>query len=172
MADNLTIILANLPEEGKSYQGELDASVLDTTEIDLVKPHSPLFYDVHVQRFDDELLVQGLLETTLSMQCVYTSRTFTQTLTIQEFASSVEIQSGAVDLTEIFREEIFIEAPVSPNCENADEKHEYELNSKYLAVDKPTDPGVNEPPIAAEGNQWTNNWNALDSIKNFSDEQD
>ncbi len=38
MADTLTIILANLPEEGKSYTGELDAHVLSTSELDVVKP--------------------------------------------------------------------------------------------------------------------------------------
>lgn len=172
MADNLTIILANLPREGKSFHGELDASVLSTSENDLVKPHSTLFYDVHVQRFDNELLVRGLLETTLSMECINSHHTFTQTITIENLAESVEIDSGAINLAEMFREEVFIEAPVSPNCANADEKHDCEVNSRYLAVDKTTDPSVNEPPVANEVNQWTNNWNALDSLKKFSDEQD
>jgi len=172
MKEELTIILANLPEEGAPYEGELDKSVLLTKANDLAQCHSTLYYDIHVQRFDNELLLRGFLEATLEMCCVKCNLKFLQTVEIEEFSSSEEITSGAIDVTEILREEIFIEAPISPNCEDGDEKMTCEPISEHLAVDKHTEPEVNEPPEAEKGKGWSNDWDALEGFKSFNDPKD
>lgn len=176
MQTQLKIELANLPEEGIYLQGELAASVLKTEEQDLAQADSPLYYDIHAQRFDNELLVRGFLETTLKMTCVRSNKKFLETFTIEEFAASVEIDSGQIDITDVLREELFIEVPSDPICEEAYEKSAEDLISRYLAVDKPHDDGVNEPPAAEESpkndKEWSNNWDALNKLDNFPDKQD
>jgi len=172
MADTLTIILANLPEEGKSYTGELDSHVLSTSESDVVKPHSSFYYDLHVQRFDNELLVRGLLEATMKMTCVRSNHEFLQTFTIEDFATAVEITSGTIDLLDALREELFIELPTDPICDNGDEKSTCEINSRYLAVDKPLNDDVNDSSEPKKAGDWSNNWNALEGLKDFSETKD
>ena len=172
MAATLTISLAHLPEEGQSLAGKLDKEALTTSPEDLAQPYSELHYDIHVQRFDSELLVQGFLETTLEMTCVQTCQKFKQTFTVEHFASSMEITAGLVDLTDTLREELFIALPINPNCAEADEKMDCTANSHHLTVDKPTNTGVNESPAAATRDNWTNNWDALDGFDNFSDTKD
>ena len=172
MADELTIVLANLPEEGKTFEGELGKKSLETSGHDVAQPHSPFYYDLHVQRFDNELLVRGYLEATMRLCCARCSKDFLQTTVIEEFTNSVEITSGSIDLTVVMREELIFELPMTPNCEEGDEKMTCEVNSRYLTVDKPADSTVNEPPATEGEKKWSNNWDALDGFQDFSDKKD
>lgn len=172
MADKLTISLAHLPEEGQSLEGELSPAALATTPHDLIQPHSPLYYELYVQRFDSELLIRGSLEATMELTCVRSAQDFLETFVIDDLACSIEITSGLVDLTDTLREELFIELPINPICDEAKEKMPSEANSRYLAVDKPTDSDVNEPPAADGEKKWSNNWDALDGFNDFSDKKD
>lgn len=167
MKKELSISLAHLPEEGKAYRGELDPSVLETGEKDLVKPDSPLFYDIFIQRFDDELLVRGYLETSLELTCVRSGNTFFQTFIIEDFSASVEIDSGTIMLTDTMREEIFIGLPMNPECDKNAENSCCKLNSEYLTVDKDGESGVKQNPVTEKEQAWSNNWDALDSVNSL-----
>lgn len=172
MDTSIKITLAYLPEEGQSFRGELDKSALATTEADLVQPHTAFHYDIHVQRFDDELLVRGYLETTMQMTCVRSDHHFLQTFAVEEFAASVEIDAGTIDLTDALREELFIQLPTNPTCDDGDENIPCKIDSEYLAVDKPTETSVNEPPAADGEKKWSSNWDALNSMNDFSDKKE
>jgi len=171
MSDRLVIELANLPEEGKTYTGELDASVLKLNKTDLAKPISTLFYELEVQRFESELLLRGTLEATFELTCVRTNKPFEETIFIENCAIAVEITSGVVDVSEALREEVLIELPNDPINPNSDDKEAEDLYNSYLAVDKPIDDGVNEPPTA-EGGSSDSTWDALDGLKDFKETTD
>ena len=66
MKKQLIIDAATLPEEGKLFSGELDGSIFDLANED-AKGAGPLEYDIHLQKFDSELLIRG----SLSVPIVY-----------------------------------------------------------------------------------------------------
>ncbi|MDB9741783.1 DUF177 domain-containing protein [Akkermansiaceae bacterium] len=172
MKEELKITLAYLPEEGEHFSGELSPTTLETSETDLASPDGPLFYDLFVQRFEDELLVRGFLETSMKMECSKTGKEFTQIITVEEFATSIEIDSGIMNLTNALREEILIEVPTYPICEEVDENFEHKLNYEYLTVDKTPKHDVNDSSASESERKWSNNWDALDNAKNFPSKEE
>lgn len=176
MKTELIIELVHLPEEGIELEGELAPSVLATLPNDPAQADSPLYYSLRVQRFDNELLVQGYLEASLKMTCVRSNQEFLQTVEIENFSASVEIQSGRVDITEILREEIFIKVPNDPICDDEKEKTPCNINSDYLTVDKALENSVKQSPATDEkphsGNKWGSSWEALDSLTDLSSNEE
>ncbi|MFC4995418.1 YceD family protein [Rubritalea tangerina] len=164
MKTALVIELANLPEEGKSFEGELDPALYDLPKRD-AKPAGPLYYDLHVQRFENELLVRGFLSSAFEFVCVRTNKEFIKTISIEEFANSFEIDSGNVDLTEALREEVLMAFPAYPRCDEADEPLECKIDERYLAVDKDPNDGVDEAPQSTSDDRW----DALDQLDQFKD---
>lgn len=160
MKKNLTIDAATLPEEGKVFSGELDGSVFGMTSED-TQAAGPLEYDIHVQKFDSELLVRGSLSAAMQFTCVRTLQPFVQTITAESFDLSLELAGNQVDLTDHLREELVILFPDYPRCDEADEPMDCEVDSRYLAVDKPTGSDVKTPPRDAAPNPW----DALDTIR-------
>lgn len=166
MEEKLEIDLAQLPEEGKAYTGELDAKVFGLSEKD-AKPMGGLEYDLYVQRFDDELLLRGYLGSPFEFKCVRTNKLFVQTISVDEAAVSVEVVSGTIDVTEALREEVLINFPSYPRCDEGDEPMECELDERYLALDKPAEDSVSDAPSDEQGDQWS----ALDGFNQFKDNQ-
>ena len=166
MEEKLEIDLAQLPEEGKAYAGELDAKVFGLSEKD-AKPMGGLEYDLYVQRFDDELLLRGYLGSPFEFKCVRTNKLFVQTISVDEAAVSVEVVSGTIDVTEALREEVLINFPSYPRCDEGDEPMECELDERYLALDKPAEDSVSDAPSDEQGDQWS----ALDGFNQFKDNQ-
>lgn len=166
MQEKLEIDMAQLPEEGKAYSGVLDPKVFGLTEKD-VKPVGGLEYDLYVQRFDDELLLRGYLGAPFEFTCVRTNKLFVQTISLEEAAVSLEVLSGTVDATEAIREEVLINLPDYPKCDQADIPMECKLDESYLALDKPVEDRVSDAPSAESGDQWS----GLDGFNQFKDKQ-
>jgi uncharacterized protein len=167
MSSHLTIDLFTLPEEGKNFSGELSPELFDLPEHD-AKPVGPLTYDLHVQRFGSELLLSGSLSAPFELTCVRTVHPFVKTLHVDPANISVEIeQEGAVDVTEALREEILLEIPDYPRCDEADEPMHCEIDPRYLAVDKPAEDTVETRPRAAGDDRWS----ALDALDNLDSER-
>lgn len=160
MKKNLTIDAATLPEEGKVFSGELDGSVFDMPDGD-AKAAGPLEYDIHVQKFDTELLVRGSLSVAMRFTCVRTLQPFVQTVAAESFDLSLELTGNRVDLTDSLREELMVLFPDYPRCDEADDPIDCEVDSRYLAVDKPTGGDVKTPPRDAAPNPW----DALDAVR-------
>ena len=157
----LLIDLETLPEEGKNFEGTLATEVFDLSESD-PKPLEGLSYDLHVLRLDNELLLRGSLSCPFEFECVRTLKLFTKTLSLPAAAIAVEIgNSGEVDVTEDLREEILLEIPSHPKCENADIPQECEINPRYLAVDKGDPDEVNPAPPEGVDSRWS----ALDDFR-------
>jgi len=160
MNKRLLIDLANLPEEGKAYAGELPEAVFDLPEDDAT-PAGTLFYDLWVQRFESELLLTGSISAPFEFTCVVTLKRFIKTITLDGAAISLEIgNQGEVDATEALREEILINFPADPRIDEADVPEPCEVDSQYLSVDKPGEDGLPTPPRAESDDRWS----ALDSL--------
>lgn len=166
MQTRLLIDLTTLPEDGKNVSGELPAEVFDLPEGD-ARATGPLEYDLFVQRFGSELLLTGTLAAPFEFICVRTLHPFIQTIRLESAAVSLEIgRDSEIDATEAVREEILIHFPVDPRCEDADVPQHCEVDSRYLAVDKPDEDGVETAPRAGSDDRWT----ALDALKDLKDQ--
>ncbi|MGJ8671602.1 YceD family protein [Rubritalea sp.] len=164
MNESLVIELATLPEEGKNFQGELDSALYSLPKHD-AQPAGPLYYDLTVQRFEDELLVRGFISSPFKFTCVRDNQEFVRTISIEEFGQSFEIEESSVNLTEALREEVLMAFPSYPTCTEADEPHECKIDDRYLAVDKDPEDGVDEAPQSKSDNRW----GALDQLDEFKD---
>lgn len=166
MNKRLLIDLESLPEEGKAYEGELPPEIFDLPKGDAI-PMGPLVYDVWVQRFGSELLLTGSLSSPFEFTCVVTLKPFVQTIRVEDSAISLEIgNQGEMDVTDGLREEILINFPADPRCDEGDNPEPCEVDSKYLAVDKSGEDGLPTPPRAGSDDRWS----ALDSLKDLKDQ--
>ena len=175
MKEKLEIDLAQLPDEGVAMSGELDPKVFGLSEKD-AKPQAGLEYDLYVQRFDDELLLRGYLGAPFEFMCVRTNNLFVQTISLEEVAVAVEVNSGTVDVTEALREEVLINFPSYPRCDEGDDPMECELDERYLALDKSPEDSVSDAPSDEASsttgqNDSNDQWSALDGINQFKDNQ-
>jgi uncharacterized metal-binding protein YceD (DUF177 family) len=90
-----------------------------------------------------------------------------QTIRLENAAISLEIeQEGPIDATEALREEVLINFPVDPRCEEGDVSQKCEIDSRYLSVDKPPEDGLPTPPRAESDDRWS----ALDILKDLKDQ--
>ena len=166
MKGHLMIDLANLPEEGKGFSGELPKEIFDLPEGD-VQAVGPLEYDVWVQRFGSELLLTGSLSAAFELTCVRTLHPFVQTIRLDNTAASLEIErEGEIDATDALREEVLINLPIDPRCEDGDVPQKCEIDSRYLSVDKLAEDGLPTPPRAESEDRWS----ALDILKDLKDQ--
>jgi len=166
MKGRLVIDLAGLPEEGKLFSGVLPKEIFDLPEGD-AKPVGPLEYEVLAQHFSSELLLTGSLSAPFEFTCVRTLHPFIQTIRLESVAIPIEISGvGEIDATEALREEILINFPVDPRCEEGDVPQECKIDPLYLSVDKPGEDTLPTPPRAGGDDRWS----ALDNLKNLKDQ--
>lgn len=165
MIGRLTIDLGTLPEEGKEFVGEISQEIFDLRADD-AHPTGPLEYDLKVQRFGSEMLLTGTLSAPFEFTCVRTLHPFIQTIRV-DAAISIEIgNEGVIDATDAMREEVLINFPVDPRCEEGDVPQQCEIDSQYLSVDKSAEDGLPTPPRAESDDRWS----ALDNFKDLKDQ--
>ncbi len=133
-----------------------DASAVGTLE-----------YDLWVQRFGNELLLTGTISVPFQFKCVITLKDFVKTIHLESTAVSIEIgNSSQLDVTESLREEVLLAFPTNPRCDEGDEPEPCEIDSKYLAVDKPDQNDVSPAP-RSEGDD---RWSALNDLTGLNDQ--
>jgi hypothetical protein len=166
MKTSLIIDLPCLPEEGLMYSGELDGSIFDLPDTD-ARAAGPMAYDLWAQRFESELLLTGSLSAPFEFTCVVTLKTFLKTIRIPQAAISVEIgNASGLNVSDALREEILIEFPTDPRCDEGDVPEPCEIDSRYLAVDKTPEHEVSHPPRDGGDDRWS----ALDDLSGLNDQ--
>lgn len=165
MKNRLVIDLAHLPEAGKEFSGALPKEIFDLPEGD-ARAVGPLEYTLWVQRFGAELLLTGSLSAPFEFTCMRTLHPFNQTIRLENVAVSLEIErEGEIDATEALREEVLINFPLDPKCEEGDVPQKCEIDSRYLSVDKAAEDGL--PTAPRDGTD--DRWSALDILKDLKD---
>lgn len=163
----LIIDLGHLPEDGKEFAGEISEDIFSLPAGD-AKPLGPLAYDLRAQRFESELLLTGRLSAPFEFECVRTLHPFVKTIHLEEIAISIDIGNRAeIDATEELREEILLHFPINPRCDEGDMPGNCEIDTRYLAVDKPAANELATPPRVAGDDRWS----ALDDLKDLKDNQ-
>ena len=166
MSAKLLINLEDLPEEGMALSGKLPPEVFDLPNGD-ARAVGPLEYELWAQRFGSELLLTGKLSAPFEFTCVRTLHPFVQTIRLETAAISLEIDKNSeIEASEALREEVLIQFPANPRCEEADEPQDCKIDSQYLSVDKPGEDGLITPP-RDEGDD---RWSALDDLKDLKDQ--
>lgn len=166
MEKSLIIDLPNLPEEGKSFAGQLDGAIFDLPEND-ARSLGALKYDLHAQRFESELLLTGFIAAPFEFTCVVTLKSFVKTIRLDAAAIAIEIASSSqIDVTEAIREEVLLEFPADPRCDEGDFPEPCEVDSRYLAVDNPPTDDLSTRP-RSEGDD---RWSALNDLPGLKDQ--
>ena len=166
MKPSLIIDLPDLPEEGMSFSGELDTAIFDLPNED-ASAVGPLQYDLWAQRFESELLLTGSLSAPFEFTCVVTLKKFIKTIHLNSAAISLEINSSSqIDATESMREEVILEFPADPHCDQADVPEPCEIDSRYLAVDKASDNDLSPAPHEESDDRWS----ALNDLTGLKDQ--
>ena len=165
MKKHLSIDLNTLPEEGKTFSGEIDPSIFGDLG-EGTKATGPLIYDLFVQKFDNEVLAMGTISAPIEFTCVRSLVPFIQTIEPENCSVCVQTEGGDIDLADALREEIVLLFPAYPRCDEGDEKMECNLDSRYLAVDKPPTNEVKTAPRDEAPDPWA----ALDALEDDSNE--
>jgi uncharacterized metal-binding protein YceD (DUF177 family) len=166
MKTSLIIDFSTLPEEGLELSGELDAAIFDLPKGDACAT-GPLTYDLWAQKFESELLLTGSISAPFEFTCVVTLKKFIQTIRIPAAAIALETgHSSQMDVAEAMREEIILEFPTDPRCDEGDIPEPCEIDSRYLAVDKSSDNDLSPAP-RTEGND---PWSTLNDLTGLNDQ--
>jgi uncharacterized protein len=121
----IKVNLRHLEEDDVHLDGELPAEELELDTADeAIHANNPLKYDLNVQQMEQSILVQGDLEIDLDCECVRCLRPFKHKLKISPWTLHLELQgdeavtvsNDCVDLTPYVREDILLEFPQHPLC--------------------------------------------------------
>lgn len=155
----MKINLRNLPAEGRSFEGEEPAVILDVSDPGL-RFDSPIHYKVHATLTGHELVVLGRLWTQVGVCCVRCLREATLSVEVPTFVAHQEVmvRQDFADLTESVREDILLALPQNPLCQRG---------CRGLCPDCGQD--LNEATCAcarkAAADQPATAWSALDRIR-------
>ncbi|MEQ1850095.1 MAG: hypothetical protein ABMA01_00750 [Chthoniobacteraceae bacterium] len=117
----MKVHILQIPEEGKHYEGEEPAELLDLDD-ERTRALGPVQYALDVGLSDGGLFATGTLAVNVECQCVRCLEKFQRPLEVNDFACQVELEGREmVDLTEYLREDILLALPAHPHCDwNAD----------------------------------------------------
>lgn len=118
---SLNLSLDRLPIEGTTIRGELDPAFLELGGATLAADR-PAGYELQVQRLGDLLHVQGDIAVTLRAECGRCLQAFPLTLALDDHHLALDLPAGAqeVDLAPVLREDLLLELPAYPRCEDGD----------------------------------------------------
>ena len=149
-----------------AFSGELDGNIFDLPKNDATSA-GPLEYDIWAQRFDSELLLTGSLSAPFHFTCVVTLKRFLKTIRLESAGISLEVgNSSQMNVTEALREEVILEFPADPRCDEGDEPEPCEIESRYLALDKAEENGLTPAPRDESDDRWS----ALDDLTGLKDQ--
>ena len=114
----MKIMVARIPEEGSDYKGDEPGSIIEVEQEQFIRNPKDVHYELYAQRVSDELVVRGMLDVDVDLQCARCSEFFSTTVSVSDFLRAYPAPEGSdsVDLTDDFREEILLHVPSFPVC--------------------------------------------------------
>ena len=121
----VTFNVRHLEDRTLHIQGKVSAEELGITALDeLIHVNKPLDYDLHVEKMERSILVQGRLDLPLTCECARCLKPFEHRLLLPDWAchlplegeEQVVICNDVVDLTPYIREDIVLAFPQHPLC--------------------------------------------------------
>lgn len=113
----MKVHLKQIPHEGKRFEGEDPATILDLHE-ENVQPTSPVWYELDIGLSDGGLFATGRTGVEMELMCVTCLEKFRRPIEVADFATQVELTgSETVDLTDPLREDILLALPAHPHCD-------------------------------------------------------
>ena len=154
MDEKLIIDVARLDPDGEDCSGVVDDAVLEL-DGELLRPFAGIRYELFVQQFGTELLVRGTLEQDFEAVCARCGGDFDFTTTVDDFATSVEIDEKTefVDLTDELRQSIILSLPSYPVC-----------RQDCRGVCTTCGKNLNEGPCTCAHEERDSRWGALDAL--------
>jgi uncharacterized metal-binding protein YceD (DUF177 family) len=152
----MKVHLLQIPADGKRYEGEDPAKVLDLHEPE-VQPVSGVHYALDVGLSGGGLFATGRVGVTMRLQCVTCLERFERPIEVNDFACQVELTgSETVDLTDPIREDILLALPAHPHCDwNGERVCPGASLPAKLAEEAAADPSTDPQAV----------WSALDQLK-------
>ena len=148
----MKVYVNQIPDEGKFFEGELPAEILELQPQDRAHSIAPIHYALQVGISDDGLWATGKVSTVVECQCVRCLEKFNRTLSA-DFAFQTPLEGReTVDLTDDLREDILLALPAHPHCDWDGKKV---CKADFTAVESAAD-SLGERPDA---------WKALDNLK-------
>ena len=153
----MNIDIRNIPPEGTLLEGEEDASFLNA-EDGSVRAATPLAYRLEAGLQDGELFLDGWIEVGLDLRCDRCLEPFRKTVRLDPYQLLETVENvGPTDLTDRLRDDILLDLPGYPKCEQADSPRE----CPALAMVSPE--SEFQPIEAPEAGKSV--WEALDGIE-------
>ena len=169
---NLTIDPKNLPPDGLHLQGELPPGVFELSPEDIVRPISPLSFDLTVIKMDSEgdddkedeecLLVTGQIAASFDLECGRCTERFQQRVAFEKYAQEIPLENESTpDLTTWLREDILLALPTYPRCETGNvTPRQCPAEGRF---DSPSELSEDEAAQAQD----RKTWEALDQLTNL-----
>ena len=108
----------SLPVGGKDISGTEPAEFFGLEPEDSARAITPLHYDLHLEKDDEEIVVTGRLEATFSLECGCCLERFEHKVVIDPYDTELEIEKDAtINLTDTVREDTLVALPSYPRCE-------------------------------------------------------
>lgn len=113
------IALTDLPPDGRFLSGEVrvDWFALPGKYDPVFIP--PLKYDVNVRLDDGDVIVEGTIEATFSLQCSRCANRLRWRVSLDPYFTCEETEGDTLDLTAQLREDILLTLPGYPRCEES-----------------------------------------------------
>lgn len=151
------IDLRQVPAEGALLAGQEDASFLNA-EDGSVRAATPLTYHLQAALEGGEIFLDGWIEVGLDLRCDRCLEVFRKTVRLDPYQLAEILQNlGPADLTDRLRDDILLDLPGYPKCENADNPRECPAIALVA-------PDSEFKPINASGSDHTA-WEALDGLE-------
>ncbi len=159
------IDIGSIPPEGILIEGEEGSDLFQLREEgEEVRAASPLRYRLHASLQGDELLLQGTLEAQFELRCVRCLEFFTKTVRLDPYTLLHPVENtGIQDLTDRVREDILLDLPGYPRCEQADSPRECPKLGSFA-------PESDYKKIQSSGEE-KNVWKELDKLDPKSEEK-
>ena len=114
----MKIMVARIPEEGSNYDGDEPGSIIQVEQELFIQNPQDVHYALYAQRVSDELVVRGVVDVEVDLQCARCSEFFSTTVSVSDFLRAYPAPDGtdSVDITDDLREEILLHVPGFPVC--------------------------------------------------------